>query len=75
MAGLQFMGIGWYIALAIVAGTLAGHYLDNWVGTSPLFLLLGLLGGVFLAFYGTYRMVITFLTGKENTSEPKGRGS
>ncbi len=69
------MGIGWYIALAIVAGTLAGHYLDKWVGTSPLFLLLGLLVGVFVAFYGTYRMVMTFLTGQANTGKPKGRNS
>jgi F0F1-type ATP synthase assembly protein I len=59
----QFTGLGWYIALAIVAPTLGGVWLDRRVGTTPLFLLLGVLLGVALAFYGTYRMSITYLSG------------
>ena len=68
--GLQFVGLGWYIALAILAGMAVGLLLDRWAGTSPLFLLLGLVLGVVLAFYGTYRMSITFLAGQMDSNHP-----
>jgi len=38
-------------------GTLGGRWLDETLGLSPLFLLIGLLSGVFLAFYGVYRLL------------------
>lgn len=59
----QLTGLGWYIALAIVAPTLLGVWIDGKAGTAPLFLLIGLLLGVFVAFYGTYKMAYGFLTG------------
>ena len=71
VTGFQFIGLGWYMALAILAGTFAGLYLDKWAGTKPLFLLLGLLLGVLLAFYGTYRMAVSFLAGQRDSN--KGR--
>jgi ATP synthase protein I len=67
-----FTGIGWYIAAAIVVPTLAGVWLDGRAGTSPLFLLVGVIGGVALAFYGTYRMALGYLSGSRN-SEREGR--
>lgn len=60
--GLQFAGIGWFIAIAIVLGTLGGVWLDRRLDVAPLFLLIGLALGVSVGFYGTYRMVMTFLT-------------
>jgi ATP synthase protein I len=68
----QFMGLGWYIAAAIVLPTLAGVWLDGKAGVSPLFLLLGLMFGVIVAFYGTYRMAITYLGGQEDPEGQKG---
>ncbi len=68
----QFTGIGWYLAAAIVLPTLGGVWLDQRTGTSPLFILLGLLLGVTVAFYGTYRMLASFLTG--NRSPESGEG-
>ena len=65
----QFMGIGWYIAAAIVAPTLFGVWLDGKAGTEPLFLLIGLLLGVAAAFYGTYKMAFGFLTGSRDSNE------
>lgn len=59
----QFTGIGWYIATAIVAPTLAGVWLDGKVGSAPLFLFIGLLLGVVAAFYGTYKMASGYLGG------------
>ena len=73
VVGLQCTGIGWYIAGAIVLGALGGVWLDGWAGTSPLFLLLGVLLGVVLAFYGTYRMAMTFLVGEDDLHKGKGR--
>ena len=72
VAALQFTGIGWYIAASIVGGTLGGAWLDGRAGTTPLFLLLGVLLGVVVAFYGTYRMAATYLTGSRN-SKRRGR--
>ena len=68
----QFTGIGWYLAAAIVLPTLGGVWLDQRAGTSPLFILLGILLGVTVAFYGTYRMLASFLTG--NRSSDSGEG-
>jgi ATP synthase protein I len=52
----QFTGIGWYIAISILAPTLLGVWIDGKIGTAPWFLLIGLLFGVVVAFYGIYRM-------------------
>ena len=75
VSAAQFAGIGWYIAAAILAPTLGGVWLDGKAGTSPLFLLLGLLLGVSAAFYGTYRMAVTYLAGDQDTEKPKGPDS
>ena len=72
MATAQFAGIGWFMAAAIVMPTLGGRWLDGRAGTTPLFLLLGLLLGVVLALYGTYRMAAGSLTGRRDSGEPKG---
>ena len=66
----QFTGLGWYIAAAIVAPTLLGVWVDGKVGSAPLFLLLGLLLGVVVAFYGTYKMASGYLSG----GSPENRG-
>ena len=73
VTGAQFIGLGWFIATAILAGTLGGLFLDRWIGTEPIFLLLGLALGIFLAFYGTYRMVIRYLAGEADLGEGKGK--
>lgn len=72
---LQFVGVGWYIALCIVLGTLGGVWLDRRLGTSPLFSLLGILGGTALGFYGLYRMLAPGLRqngGRDNQTNGKG---
>jgi hypothetical protein len=44
-----------------VGGVYLGVWLDGKVDISPLFTLLGLGLGLFVAFYGTYRMLIPAL--------------
>ena len=57
---LKFLGIGWYIACAIVLGAGGGMLLDKWLGTS-IFVLIGLLLGLVVAFWGVYRMIAPML--------------
>ena len=71
VSAAQFTGIGWYIAAAIVAPTLFGVWVDGKVGTAPLLLLIGLLLGVVVAFYGTYRMALGFLAGSRNSDNDR----
>ena len=51
------LGIGWYFALCVVLGVLAGRWLDARVDTSPLFALIGTFLGLAAALYGGYRML------------------
>ncbi len=62
---LRVTGIGFYIATCIAGGSLAGWWLG---GKRPLYLIIGLLVGLVLAFYGAYQMVKSLITDnkKEN---------
>ena len=51
---LKVTGIGFYIATCIVGGTFAGWWLGS---KKPLFMIIGLLAGLVIAVYGTYRMI------------------
>lgn len=55
---LQLVGVGWYVALCIVGGTLGGLWLDRTLETLPVFTLIGVTLGAIVAMYGTYKMVI-----------------
>jgi hypothetical protein len=52
------MGVGWYFALVLVGGIGGGVLLDNWLGTRPVFTLVGLFGGLLLAFWGGYFLLM-----------------
>ena len=51
-------GIGFSIALFIGGGVGLGIFLDNRLGTAPVFLILGLLLGLVLAGYTLYRLTL-----------------
>ena len=57
LIALQLLGLGWYVAICIVAGAVGGIWLDRLSGLTPLFTLLGVLLGTVAAFYGLYKMV------------------
>ncbi len=63
------IGIGWYIAFCLGAGFAGGYFLDRYVETFPLFTLILLTLGLFVAFYGIYRMILPLL--KEAKSQNK----
>ncbi len=54
---VRLTGLGWYVALCIVFGVVGGLALDELVGTNPLFMLLGIVLGSVVAFWGLYKMV------------------
>lgn len=68
-AALRFTGIGFYVGVCIAGGIVLGVWLDGKYKLSPLFTLLGLGIGLFMAFYGTYRMLREVLGGGKNDNK------
>jgi F0F1-type ATP synthase assembly protein I len=65
-AAMRFIGLGWYVGLCIYIGTWGGLWLDRKLGTGPWLVIIGLLFGVFLAFFGLYKMVLAGMNDKHN---------
>jgi hypothetical protein len=55
---MRLMGLGWYFVLVIVGGIGGGVLVDSWLDTDPIFTLIGLFGGLVLAFWGGYFMLM-----------------
>lgn len=55
MSGSQFAGIGIQFALSVVVFAFLGVWIDKKLGTSPLFVLLLVLGGSGLGFWSMIR--------------------
>ena len=64
---MRLVGLGWYVALSIIGGIGGGVLVDGWLGTEPIFTLVGLFGGLLLAFWGGYFLLMEAIG--------KGRGS
>ncbi|WP_255298472.1 AtpZ/AtpI family protein [Brevibacillus dissolubilis] len=60
MIGLVSL-IGADMAICVVSGVLLGQYIDNWIGTTPWLMLVGLLIGMGLGVYTVYRIVRAYL--------------
>lgn len=65
----RFIGIGWYIGFCVVGGILGGIWLDNRLGTSVVFTLVGLFLGLGLATLGTYRMVYPLIKEQQGNKD------
>lgn len=63
---LRLIGMGWYVGISIVGGVFGGLWLDNKLNTKPILAIVGLLAGIFLAFYGVYRMILPNINQKWN---------
>ncbi|HEX5140084.1 MAG TPA: AtpZ/AtpI family protein [Dehalococcoidia bacterium] len=57
----RLIGIGFYIALCIVLGTLGGRELDKVLDTGKVFTILGLSLGLVSALYGGLRQLMDVL--------------
>ena len=68
----RLMGIGWYIGISVAGGILGGIWVDRKLGTSIVFTLVGVVLGLVVALYGTYRMISPLIReaiGKDENSE------
>jgi ATP synthase protein I len=50
--------LGFNIALPLIAGILAGRYLDQWLNTHGVFLIIFLLAALFVGGYNFYRVIM-----------------
>ena len=60
------MGVGWYIGTYIVLGVLGGLWFDDKFNTTPIMVIVGLIVGVIIAFYGVYRMILPTINRKQD---------
>ncbi len=63
---LRLIGMGWYVGICIFLGVWGGLQLDAKFNTTPILVIVGLLLGVIVAFYGVYRMILPTINKKQN---------
>jgi ATP synthase protein I len=66
---LRFIGVGWFIAISILLGVWGGFWLDAKLGTAPIMVILGLILGLVVAFYGVYRMLLPLMRDRRNKGD------
>lgn len=69
MAALRLVGVGFFIGLSILGGVAGGLWLDSKLNTSPVLVIIGLLLGIAVAFYGVYQMLLPLLGGKRDKGD------
>lgn len=65
-AALRFIGVGWFIGVSILLGVLGGLWLDDKFGTKPILVIVGLILGLVVAFYGVYRMLLPLMRNRRD---------
>ncbi len=70
---LSLMGMGFYIAIAIILGIWGGHWLDGKMNTGPLWLVVGLVLGIAVAALGVYNMIKPFMEEAKKTDNKKNK--
>jgi len=66
VVALRLVGVGFYIAGSILLGVLGGLWLDSKFNTTPILVIVGLLVGLAVAFWGVYQMLLPFLRSQQN---------
>lgn len=67
----RLVGIGWFVAISIVAFTFGGLWLDTKLNTKPWLSLAGATLGTSVAMYGVYRMLASGLKEEDRGSQNK----
>jgi len=68
-AALRLIGVGFYIGGSILLGVMAGLWLDSRLNTEPILVIVGLILGITVAFYGVYRMLLPFIGNKRDRGD------
>ncbi len=66
VAALRLVGIGFFISGSILLGVVAGRWLDTKLSSEPFWIIVGLFLGLVIAFYGVYRMLLPFMSKKQD---------
>ncbi len=68
VVALRLVGVGFFIGGAILLGVVTGLWLDAKFNTEPILMLVGLILGITVAFYGVYQMLLPLMKkqNKEN---------
>ena len=66
IAALRLTGVGFFIGACIVLGILVGRWIDDKMGTEPVFILGGLIIGIAVAIYGVYQILLPVVGSKRN---------
>lgn len=69
VAALRLVGVGFFVGSSILGGVVAGRWLDSKFHTEPILVIVGLLLGVTVAFYGIYQMLLPLLGKKNNQGD------
>lgn len=68
-AALRLVGVGFYIGGCIVLGVLVGLWLDSKLNTSPILVIVGLVLGLLVAFYGVYQLLLPLIGNKREKGD------
>jgi len=63
---LRLVGVGFYIAGSILLGVLGGLWLDSRFNTEPVLVIVGLVLGLVVAFWGVYQMLLPFFHNQQD---------
>ena len=66
VAALRLVGVGFFVGGSIVLGVVAGLWLDNKLDSGHTWVIAGLFLGLIIAFYGVYRMLLPFMSNKQD---------
>ena len=72
LAALRVVGVGFYIAGAIILGVLGGRWLDGKLNSEPFLTIAGLILGIIVAFYGVYNMLKPFMRNQNDKHNKEG---
>jgi len=65
----RLVGLGWYVGVCIFLGVAGGIWLDKTLNTKPVLVIIGLLLGIIVAFYGVYKMILPNLNDKNGDED------
>ncbi len=69
VAALRLVGVGFFIGGSILGGVVAGRWFDSKLNTEPILVIVGLLLGIIIAFYGVYQMLLPLLGKKKDQGD------
>ncbi len=66
IAALRLVGVGFFISGSILLGVVVGIWLDNKLNTGPILVIVGLILGIVVAFWGVYQMLLPLIGNKRD---------